>query len=103
MLIGVVVGPLVLTLWVAGGGSADVAFASTAIVRPGDTLTAIAQRYHTTVAALSAANGITNPNQIYAGATIQVPTAPSPHVRAVAVAVAEHVGAHEHDRCPAGG
>ena len=66
MLVGVVVGPLALTLWLAGGSSAHTAFAATAIVQPGDTLTAIAQRYHTTVAALSAANGITNPNQIFA-------------------------------------
>jgi N-acetylmuramoyl-L-alanine amidase len=82
ILTGVVVAPLVLTLWVAGGGNAGPAFAATTTVQPGDTLSAIAQRYHTTVAALSAANGITNPNQIDAGATIVVPTAPSPHVAA---------------------
>ena len=45
-------------------------------MRPGDTLSAIATRYGTTVSALVAANGITNPNQIYAGATIQIPDSP---------------------------
>jgi N-acetylmuramoyl-L-alanine amidase len=77
MLVGVVVGPLALTLWLTGGNSTHAALAATAIVQPGDTLTAIAQRYHTTVAALSAANGIINPNQIFAGATIQIPGPPA--------------------------
>lgn len=36
-------------------------------VRRGDTLWAIARRYHTTVAALVAANNIANPNLIYPG------------------------------------
>ncbi|HEY5025130.1 MAG TPA: LysM peptidoglycan-binding domain-containing protein [Acidimicrobiales bacterium] len=82
VLLGVVVAPLLLVLWMAGTGTADAAFAATTTVRPGDTLSAIATRYHTTVAALVAANGITNPNQIYAGDSIVVPgppaTAPSP-------------------------
>ncbi len=83
VLTGVVVGPLGLVLWQAGGGSADTAFAATATVRPGDTLSAIATRYDTTVAALAAANGISNPDEIYAGATLQVPgTTPAPHAAA---------------------
>ena len=77
LLAGVVVGPLLLTLGLAGTGRADAAFAATTTVRPGDTLTAIAKRYGTTVAAIAAANGIANPNQIYAGATIQIPS-PTP-------------------------
>jgi LysM repeat protein len=43
-------------------------------VMPGQTLTQIAQRYGTTVAALEAANGLANPNQIVAGSTLQVPS-----------------------------
>ena len=60
-------------MWLTGAGSTNAAFAATTTVRPGDTLTAIANRYDTTVSALVAANGITNPNQIYAGATIEIP------------------------------
>jgi N-acetylmuramoyl-L-alanine amidase len=67
------VGPLVLTVWLAGGGSANAAFAATTTVRPGDTLSAIATRYHTTVTALAAANGITNPNLVFAGAKLTLP------------------------------
>ncbi len=78
VLTGVVVGPLLLTMWSAGAGSAAAAFAATTTVRPGDTLSAIARRYDTTVTALAAANGITNPNQIFAGATIVVPGPPGP-------------------------
>lgn len=39
----------------------------------GDTLTSIAARHHTTVAALAAHNHIANPNKIYAHNVIQVP------------------------------
>src|SRR5579863_8760480 len=73
LVVGILVAPLALTLWLAGGATADAAFATTVMVRPGDTLSAIAVRYHTTVAALAAANGITNPNLVFAGATIAVP------------------------------
>ncbi|MEW1672840.1 LysM domain-containing protein [Streptomyces noursei] len=41
-------------------------------MRSGDTLSAIAARYGTTVAKLTAANGIANPNRIYAGQTIKI-------------------------------
>lgn len=55
------------------------AFALSVQVQPGDTLSAIAARYHTTVAALAAANGISNPNLVIAGATLQIPgPAPAP-------------------------
>jgi len=46
---------------------------STIVVGPGDTLTAIADRYHTTVAALAAANGISNSNLVYAGSRLRLP------------------------------
>ena len=95
------VAPLVLTLWMAGGGSADPAFAATTTVQPGDTLSAIAQRYHTTVAALAAANGISNPDQIYAGATIEVPAPPPPRV--AAAPPARRGRPHHHDRGRADG
>lgn len=42
-------------------------------VRRGDTLSGIASRYHTTVAALAQFNGISNPNRIYAGQVIRIP------------------------------
>jgi len=46
---------------------------STITVGPGDTLTAIAARYRTTVGALTAANGISNPNLVYAGSKLRLP------------------------------
>ena len=45
----------------------------TYVIQPGDTLSGIAQRYGTTVSALSQLNGISNPDRIYAGNTIKVP------------------------------
>ena len=48
-------------------------------VQRGDTLSAIAVRYGTTVHAIAAANNIANPNLIYAGSTLWIPTgAPAP-------------------------
>ncbi len=47
-------------------------------IKSGDTLSAIAKKYGTTVAAIQALNpSITNPNLIYAGASIKIPTTPS--------------------------
>ena len=43
-------------------------------VQWGDTLSAIAVRYGTTVYAISQANGIVNPNLIYAGQVLWIPT-----------------------------
>lgn len=42
-------------------------------IRPGDTLSEIAERFGTTVNALAALNGIRDPNLIYAGTTIRIP------------------------------
>ena len=42
-------------------------------IRSGDTLSAIAARFRTTVSALAQANGITNPNLIHAGARLSIP------------------------------
>lgn len=46
---------------------------STYTVRPGDTLSAIAARYGTTVSALVAANGLANANTIYVGQRLVIP------------------------------
>ncbi len=62
------------TLVLPDPGAARVGPASgTVTVAPGDTLTAIAHRYGTTVAALASANGITNPNHIVIGSKLTVP------------------------------
>lgn len=49
-------------------------FSSTYIVREGDTLTAIAIRFDTTVNELMELNNITNPNLIYSGEILKIPT-----------------------------
>ena len=74
--IGMAAAPVAAGVWLAASGAP--AMAATATVQPGDTLTAIAVRHHTTVAALAAVNGITDPNRIVAGATLQVPSASAP-------------------------
>jgi LysM repeat protein len=48
------------------------------IIQPGDTLWQIAQRYGVSVGQLMAANGITNPNTIYYGLTLTIPSAGAP-------------------------
>ena len=45
----------------------------TYVLRPGDTLSKIADRFGTTVSALAELNHISNPDQIYAGDTIRIP------------------------------
>lgn len=52
-----------------------IAHGATVTVAPGDTLSAIAARSGTTVAALVAANGIANPNRVVAGRRLTVPAA----------------------------
>ncbi|TMC51036.1 MAG: LysM peptidoglycan-binding domain-containing protein [Chloroflexi bacterium] len=47
--------------------------ATSYVVRPGDTLSAIAVRHGTTVAALAAANGIANPSVIRVGQLLRIP------------------------------
>lgn len=48
-------------------------------VKPGDTLTAIARLYHTTIAAIADYNHLSNPNLIYAGQVLKIPVASSTH------------------------
>ncbi|SES49054.1 GH25 family lysozyme [Actinokineospora terrae] len=52
----------------------------TYVIAPGDTLSAIAVRFGTTVAALATLNGISDPNRIQAGAALRLPGpgAPAP-------------------------
>ncbi len=49
----------------------------TYVVRPGDTLTSIAQRFNTTAFALAQSNGISDPSMIRVGQVLQVPRVPS--------------------------
>lgn len=44
-------------------------------IKPGDNLSTIASKYGTTVDAIAKANGIANPNLIYAGSAITIPNA----------------------------
>lgn len=46
---------------------------TTCVVQPGDTLSAVAAAFHTTVSVLSAQNNIANPNLIYSGERLVVP------------------------------
>lgn len=50
------------------------------VVQPGDTLYSIAQRFGVSPQSIMQANGITNPNAIFAGRTIMIPrpTPPGP-------------------------
>jgi LysM repeat protein len=50
---------------------------STYVVRPGDTLSQIAQRFGTTTAALARLNGIANPSAIYVGQVLRLSGAAS--------------------------
>ncbi len=51
------------------------------VVGTGDTLAGIAQEYGTTVAAIAAANGITNPSQIFQGQRLSIPSVAAPTAR----------------------
>ncbi|HUF85667.1 MAG TPA: lytic transglycosylase domain-containing protein [Acidimicrobiia bacterium] len=61
-------GPLLVVALLAVGASAG-----TYVVRPGDTLSGIANRLGVAVGALARANGITNPDRVNAGASLQLP------------------------------
>jgi LysM repeat protein len=52
------------------------------VVQPGDSLAAIAEKWDTTVEALVAANGITDPNVIVAGVRLRMPYGSAPHIDA---------------------
>lgn len=50
------------------------------VLRPGDTLSGVAHRLGTTVSALAAANGITDPDRVRAGDTLELPSGARPSV-----------------------
>jgi LysM repeat protein len=56
----------------SGGGGGTSPSSATHTVRSGDTLAGIAARYGTTVGALASANGISNPNLIVVGRSLQI-------------------------------
>jgi LysM repeat protein len=65
------------------------------IVRPGDRLADIARLYNTTVQAISAANGILNPNYIFPGQRLIIPgyTPPPPVVTSYTVQYGDNLTA----------
>ena len=56
---------------VNGGNDAVLCFPY--VVKKGDCLSVLAQRYHTTVAILVAINNLSNPNLVNEGITIMIP------------------------------
>lgn len=75
---------LLLVLALAPQAEAESASSSTTgfnyTVQWGDTLSSIAVRYGTTVSAIAQANSIVNPNLIYAGQVLWIPTGYQPPV-----------------------
>lgn len=65
---------IVLVLSLVWGTSAFAQGQVIHVVQPGENLYRIALRYGVSVSALAAANGITNPNRIYAGQQLVIPT-----------------------------
>jgi LysM repeat protein len=65
-------------LSVTGSNPAGAATVSSYTVRPGDTLSAIARRAGTTVAALAASNHLADPNLLFPGQVLSVPASPAP-------------------------
>lgn len=63
-----IVAPMAVVAVLALGGSAG-----TYVVRPGDTLSAIAKSLGVSVSDLTKANGISDPNRVYAGQSLNVP------------------------------
>jgi len=57
----------------SGGGGGGVSTGGSYTVRAGDSLASIATRFGTTVSALVRANGLSNPNRIYAGQGLTIP------------------------------
>jgi LysM repeat protein len=80
---------------VAAAPAAPTPAFTTVEVLPGETLSALAQRYGTTAAALAAANGISNPNRINAGMVLQLPgsdAAPAAAAVTMVGSITVHVG-----------
>src|SRR5690606_15650562 len=56
---------------------------ATYVVQPGDTLSSIAARYYTTIGTLAQLNNILNPNLIFIGQVLRVPSYGAPQVTPV--------------------
>ena len=77
--LGILIGSLLLLAGTQAVWAAPAALCPTVhIVQWGETLSHIALRYGTTVQAIAAANGIANPNRIYAGQRIFIPGGTAP-------------------------
>lgn len=61
----------------ASSAQAATSSGTTHKVAPGETLSSIARRYGTTIKAIQAANGITDPNRVVIGQTLVIPAAAS--------------------------
>jgi LysM repeat protein len=61
-------------LWISGGHVSPPVHTRTYIVQRTDNLSSIARRFNTTVQAIMHANGLTNPNHIFVGQRLYVPT-----------------------------
>ena len=68
---------LALTAVVVGGGGSPAHADDRYTVRSGDTVSHIARRAGTSVAAIAAANALADPSRIYAGQVLTIPTAPA--------------------------
>lgn len=55
------------------GGTSYVGPCFIYVIKPGDCLSVLAERYHTTVATLCELNNIPNPDKIYAGNRLLIP------------------------------
>lgn len=75
VLLLIVLGAVVLLTAANPAPTSAAAPVSYYVVRPGDTLSAIAWRYGISTWALARANGIWNPNYIYAGQVLYIPCA----------------------------
>lgn len=70
------------------------AAAATYTLEPGDTLGVVARSHHVSVDALARANGITNPNRVFAGQVLTIPgAAPAAPPRVHVIASGETLGA----------
>jgi lysozyme len=69
---------VLLLLTAASPSPASAAGPAYYVVRPGDTLAAIAWRYNLSTWTLARANGIWNPNYIYVGQVLVIPYVPAP-------------------------
>ncbi|WP_245530707.1 LysM peptidoglycan-binding domain-containing protein [Alicyclobacillus acidocaldarius] len=68
------------------------------IVQPGDTLGNIAVKYDTTVSAIVRANGIKNPNMIYPGQVLKIPSKHYEDVKSSAYHHGMHHDMHAHHK-----